>query len=591
MASPMASEWRGTSDHNVTETAFDAVKCKLSAVTLGYFQDPFLRFYVDKPTRRIPLIHRGYYLRHIAITRCVELFLSHCKVLRRSVVYTLLLNDISMALMTADAMSPRVNIVSLGAGFDTLFFRLLEQRKFAGMVSFTEVDCDAIVSAKTKLLNDPVIRVGLFPKDIGDLMVMTSSASDEVAWQCHVPSGSYSLIACDLGDIPRLEATMNAVGVERSLPTLMLGECVLSYLAPEKGTKLLQWLAETFSCSSIALYDPIGLEASDDGNIANARSQPKNQPDAFGSTLKRYFAVKGCALRGARGYQTAADHSRRLLARAHWKRCAILDMNGVFAACTTAEEKHRLALLEPFDEYADWMLCNAHYAIYLADNCKDQDKDGFEWTTCFVPHMQQHQYLLTGSVAPQQKREELSETVIIRSFQRDDLATVRSLFESTHLDLSKRSRAVSQFVANRLRGPSGDMFDVYQAFQTPNSAGVTTSGFWVAEIGGEVLGCVGVRPFVTFASQQPNSEEESQSAELCRLSVAPAVRRRGVASALVRAVEAFAVSCGAFNEIRLDTIDVMEAAQHLYRALGYVEQPDNEKQYSSFKLVHFQKTL
>jgi hypothetical protein len=29
MASPTTAEWRGTSDHNVTETAFDAVKCKL----------------------------------------------------------------------------------------------------------------------------------------------------------------------------------------------------------------------------------------------------------------------------------------------------------------------------------------------------------------------------------------------------------------------------------------------------------------------------------------------------------------------------------------------------------------------------------
>ncbi|CAI5710905.1 unnamed protein product [Peronospora destructor] len=559
MASPTTSEWRGTSDHNVTETAFDAAKCKFSAVTLGYFQDPFLHFFVDKPTRRIPLIHRGYYLRHTVITRY--------------------------------ATSSRINIVSLGAGFDTLFFRLLEQQKFAGMVSFTEVDCDAIASAKTKLLNDPVIRAGLFPKDIGNLMVVTSPAADDVAWQCRVPSGSYSLIACDLGDIQRLKTALHATGVERSLPTLMLGECVLSYLAPEKGTKLLQWLAETFSCSSIAVYDPIGLQASDGSDIASASTQPKKQPDAFGSTLQRYFAVKGCALRGARGYQTAADHSRRLLARAHWKRCSILDMNGVFAACTTAEEKRRLALLEPFDEYPDWMLCNAHYAIYLAGNCKDQDKDSFKWATCFVPHMQQHQYLLTGSVAPQQKREGLFETVIIRSFQRDDLAAVRSLFENTHLDLSKRSRAVCQFVANRLRGPSGDMFDVYQAFQTPNSAGVTMSGFWVAEVDGEILGCVGVRPLVTLASQQPNSEEEGLSAELCRLSVDPAVRRRGVASALVRAVEAFAVSCGVFTKICLDTIEVMEAAQHLYRALGYVEQPDNEKQYSSFKLVHFQKTL
>lgn len=74
---------QATSDHNVTETAFDAVKCKLcvplcslciyshcftadaltgcvrfnsSAVTQKYFEDDFLRHFVPKPARRIPLV-------------------------------------------------------------------------------------------------------------------------------------------------------------------------------------------------------------------------------------------------------------------------------------------------------------------------------------------------------------------------------------------------------------------------------------------------------------------------------------------------------------------------------------------------------
>ncbi|KAG2788755.1 hypothetical protein Pcac1_g2078 [Phytophthora cactorum] len=550
MALSTTTEWRGTSDHNVTETAFDAVKCKLSAVTLGYFQDPFLSFFVEKPTRRIPLIHRGYYLRHVAIARCVELFLSQY------------------------ATSTQVNIVSLGAGFDTLFFRLLEQRQFAGKLSFTEVDCDAIVDAKTKLLNDEDVREGLFPKDMDNLTV-ASPVDGNVAWQCQVPSASYSLIACDLGDIQRLDTTLTSAGADRGLPTLFLSECVLSYLVPEKGTMLLRWLAETFSGGSIALYDPIGLEASDSEKAASPNNKTKSKSDAFDSTLQHYFAVKGCTLRGARGYQTAADHAGRFLSLAHWQNCRILDMNSVFTACTTAEEKRRLASLEPFDEFADWMLCNAHYAIYLADNCSSQDKD---WTASFVTQAHQHRYLLTGACAPLVKGQE---PVIIRSFQREDLTAVRSLFESTHLEFAKGSRAVRQFVANRLRGPSGDMFDVHLAFQTPNSTGIMTSGFWVAEVDGKVVGCAGVKPLVTSS----NTEEDQRFAELCRLSVAPTVRRRGLASALVRAVEAFTASCGAFNEIRLETIDAMEGAQQLYRSLGYVEQLESEKQHSSFKLI------
>ncbi|KAL4160534.1 hypothetical protein PRNP1_001102 [Phytophthora ramorum] len=581
MATSTTAEWRGTSDHNVTETAFDAVKCKLyafsdanlafwiiSAVTIGYFQDPFLRFFVDKPTRRIPLIHRGYYLRHVAVARCVDLFLSQY------------------------VTSSQVNIVSLGAGFDTLFFRLLEQRQFAGKIVFTEVDCDAIVDAKKRLLADQDAHADLFPKDVGNLTVVATDDAN-VAWQCRVPTATYSLIACDLGDTERLNASLAAAGVDKSLPTLILAECVLSYLAPEKGTKLLRWLADGFPSGSIALYDPIGLQASDEGSTNSVDTSEKKDKDAsaFGTTLQRYFSVKGCTLRGARGFRTAADHARRLLALSHWQRCRILDMNGVFAACTNAEEKRRLSTLEPFDEYTDWTLCNAHYAIYLADNSKDHGMDGAQWTTRFVPHAQQHRYLLTAMSVSQLKQQTPPEAVIIRSFQHDDLAVVRSLFESTHLEFAKGSRAVRQFVANRLRGPSGDMFDVHQAFQTCSSAGVLKSGFWVAEIGGEAVGCVGVKPLVTSPPQKSSAQEDQQTAELCRLSVSPAVRRHGVASALVRAVEAFTASCGAFKEIRLETIGAMEGAQQLYRSLGYAEQPEGEKQHSSFKLVRFQKTL
>ncbi|KAF4317559.1 hypothetical protein BBO99_00003291 [Phytophthora kernoviae] len=510
------AEWRGTSDHNVTETAFDAVKCKLSAVTLGYFSDPFLRYFVEKPTRRIPLIHRGYYLRHVAITHCVELFLSQYQ------------------------SESQANIVSLGAGFDTLFFRLLKQRQYAGSLNFIEVDCEAIVNAKTQLLNNEEVRAGLFPNDINDLTVEVGGG--EVDWQCRVPSASYSLIECNLGD---------------------------SYLAPEKGTILLRWLAEAFPSGSIALYDPIGLHTSQEDRRENTASSDQQQEDdssAFGTTLQRYFAVKGCTLRGVRGFQTAADHARRMLALARWQRCRILDMNGVFEVCATADEKHRLTSLEPFDEYADWVLCNAHYAIYLADNTKDNDSIAEQWTTRFVPPTQQHHLLLTASAMPEWKKTSLSDVATIRSFQQGDLAAVQSLFESTHLEFSHGSRAVRQFVANRLRGPSGDMFDVKESFQMLNKAGSMASNFWVAEVGDEVVGCVGVKPLVTASKQR---------------------------SALVGAVEAFASSFGVYHEIRLETIGAMEGAQKLYRTLGYVEQePGSEKQHSSsFTLVRFQKSL
>ncbi|RLN79586.1 hypothetical protein BBJ28_00004318 [Nothophytophthora sp. Chile5] len=482
----------------------------------------------------------------------------------------------------AKTATSRVNIVSLGAGFDTLFFRLL-QRQQAGSIVYTEVDCAAIVDAKASLLSAPETQQRLFPSHQDNLSVAASSP--EVAWQCRVSSATYSLLECDLGDVRRLDGLLAAAGVDKTLPTLILAECVVSYLAPEKGTELLQWLAEAFPCGSIALYDPIGLQANSSGEEEDAATAGKKEADAFGATLQRYFTVKGCTLRGARGFRTAAEHARRLLALGRWRRCRILDMNGVFAACTSIGERKRLATLEPFDEFADWVLCNAHYAIYLADNGSDSDVDSAQWMTRFVPRDQQRHLLLTASALPRRHDDTASSPVaIVRSFQREDLEAVRCLFESSHLEFAQGSRAVRQFVANRLRSPIGDMADVAQSFQPQRSP--ETSGFWVAEVAGQVVGCVGLKPLAVATDQSV--------AELCRLSVAPAFRRRGLASALVGTAESLAASCGVYGAIRLETIGTMEGAQQLYRSLGYQQQEAEGERGSSsrsFTLVRFQKAL
>ncbi|RLN37095.1 hypothetical protein BBJ28_00007939 [Nothophytophthora sp. Chile5] len=560
MATPPApSEWRGTSDHNVTETAFDAVKCKLSTAAIICVTWRSLAAW-SSSWRNVRVLLKG-----ILVRASLRALLTIC------------------CLADAKTATSRVNIVSLGAGFDTLFFRLLQQQQ-TGNIVYTEVDCAAIVDAKASLLSAPETRQRLFPSHPDDVSVAASST--EVAWQCRVSSATYSLLECDLGDVRRLDELLTAAGVDKTLPTLILAECVVSYLAPEKGTELLQWLAEAFPCGSIALYDPIGLQANSSGEEEDVATAGKKEADAFGATLQRYFAVKGCTLRGARGFRTAADHARRLLALGRWRRCRILDMNGVFAACTSIDERKRLATLEPFDEFADWALCNAHYALYLADNGSDSDVGSAQWMTRFVPRGQQRHLLLTASALPRRHDETASSPVaIVRSFQHEDLEAVRSLFESSHLEFAQGSRAVRQFVVNRLRNPTGDMADVAQSFQ-PQRCGPESSGFWVAEVAGQVVGCVGLKPLAVATDRSV--------AELCRLSVAPAFRRRGLASVLVGTAESLAASCGMYGAIRLETIGAMEGAQQLYRSLGYQQQEAEGEQGSSsrsFTLVRFQKTL
>lgn len=123
-----------------------------------------------------------------------------------------------------------MQIVSLGAGFDTLFFRLLQQSR--RNLSFVEVDCQGIVDAKKDIVVDDSNFTALFTVDGRQVPAARPTATDAaktIALRCEVEKlqSTYSLVACDLGDVVRLEASLDAAGVDRSLPTLVIAECVV----------------------------------------------------------------------------------------------------------------------------------------------------------------------------------------------------------------------------------------------------------------------------------------------------------------------------------------------------------------------------
>ena len=81
------------------ETANDALTTKVYAEKMGYFEDEFIKLFARNQKKMMPIINRGTWTRVYAVRQILKRFL-------------------------AQYSGTKVNIVSLGAGYDTNYFWL-----------------------------------------------------------------------------------------------------------------------------------------------------------------------------------------------------------------------------------------------------------------------------------------------------------------------------------------------------------------------------------------------------------------------------------------------------------------------------------
>ena len=157
----------------------------------------------------------------------------------------------------------------------------------------------------------------------------------------------------------------------------------------------------------------------------------------------------------------------------------------------------------------------------------------------------------------------------IRSFQTQDLETVRSLFAQGLMEFAQGyEREVGGYVEDSLKD---DLADIDGSYMDDPA-----NHFWVADDGGEVKGMVGVQ------------RRSGQEAELRRMSVASTARRRGIGLMLLESVEAFCRDRG-HQRIRLTTVSLLEPAIAMYRRFGF--ELTGEESYGRISAQHFVKEL
>lgn len=357
----------------VGRTSEDAARGKLAAVSAGYYSDSFARAFVPEGLAGRspgPLLNRGHYARVAAVGSICEQFLSAVPL-------------------------DEAQIISLGAGFDTRFWQLCAIGRRPRL--FIEIDQPAVVARKAACIEaDPSLMEWLpgmtvepprsyqpEPLDSAQSAHQPTATPGEMAAPLtlaplplptlpSVPSarallgcatsvrsvaGGYFLGTADLRHLPSLEAALSAACWRSDLPTLLLAECVLVYLAPECSESLLSWFGARASSIALALYEQI------------------HPHDPFGKMMLSNLRRRGCPLLGLVGCPDLEAQVARC-ERSGWRRAEAESVLKLYEGVLSIGERKRLERLEMLDEVEEWRLMLGHYCVLLA--IKEDTEEGGE---------------------------------------------------------------------------------------------------------------------------------------------------------------------------------------------------------------------
>ena len=166
----------------VMSTNDDASRCKRYAVHKGYWIDNYIQYFVKTiPDRKAPEINRGYYIRHQCMDQVIMDFLTAC--------------------------DKKCQIVSLGAGFDTLFWRLHESH-MTPEYSVYEVDLKLVVQKKCHVIQSKA--------QLKNCLTNADISIDKA----RVSSDHYQLLFADITNVDELLLLLKEAGLKNDRHTL-----------------------------------------------------------------------------------------------------------------------------------------------------------------------------------------------------------------------------------------------------------------------------------------------------------------------------------------------------------------------------------
>lgn len=300
-------------DEAVISTNDDATACKRFAVQLGYWSDGYIQHFAKLGERKTPEINRGYYARVKGMHTLLDQFLAKTEC--------------------------NCQVVNLGAGFDSLFW-LLKEESLAPKL-FVEVDFASVTGRKCyNIRNRRKLQEAFSPDD--GLKIEGSEAH----------SKHYHLLAVDLREVDTLERKLKEIGIDKSLPTVFITECVLIYMEPEHSAAIINWAGTNFKNAVFINYEQVNMQ------------------DRFGQIMIQNLRGRNCELLGANACPDLESHKQRFLLN-NWDEAEVQDMMSIYNSLPI-DDRARIERIEFLDEVDLLHQLLSHYCISWAVNDASQ---------------------------------------------------------------------------------------------------------------------------------------------------------------------------------------------------------------------------
>jgi len=278
------------------------------------------------------MMNRGYYSRVAALDKMIQEFIE-----------------------TTRAQGLPSQIISLGAGMDTTYWRLKAHKRLSAS-RYVEIDYpDTMARKLTTIQHTILLREVLESSDAAQVQHPLEYKADAAYPQgITVLSKDYAAVAADLSHdadaiLDSFTKGPNPI-LDPTLPTLVLSECMLVYLEPETSDALLKALTAHFSGPLIlVMYEQVFAH------------------DEYGRGMIDNLRRRGCPLLGLERYPNF-DAQKERLERVGFAASAGWTMYEIYRYFLDEGDTRRVEAIpsERFDEYEEWYLIQSHYAIWVA---------------------------------------------------------------------------------------------------------------------------------------------------------------------------------------------------------------------------------